>query len=241
MGDLGNIHENCKKIFRENLFSHPLGNYNGFKGHFGGTKASDMYYKFIYNDNSKRNSIGENFHQLINRINDNWFENYKPTNDLDYYFFNYFLLLYLFVERVDVIFKAINKEYKYFENFPTLQTIRKWSNFIKHPKEFLFTYWPIYYLEGSFHKELLLSDLKIDKDFIFKHYGSVKSERPLKLKKNCNVFVEVPDLENITKEFCDEMNFFFDLLCSNQILIDHLANTSTIEDYFDEDYLHNRL
>lgn len=242
MYDLEKLHETCHKIFRKSFFEFPDDNDNDEIKFYGSSSACKIYDKLTEDDYTKQDCIGENFNQLIHRLENNWFENYKPTNDLDYYFFNYFLLLYLFVERVDLIFEVINKDGKskifndyLFNNFKTLRKINKWANFIKHPKEFLFTHWPTYYFEGDTGILLSEGDVKIDTDFIFNHYHNDKQTRPVILENNNRVFVEVPNLENITIEFCKEMNLFFDFICCNQMVADFLKKKSTIENYYNYD------
>lgn len=161
--DLEELHKKCHKIFRESFFEKPEDVDDDQVKYFGPSNACKIYDKLTEGDDTKQDCIGENFNQLIQRVDDNWFENYKPTEDLDYYFFNYFLLLYLFVERVDIIFEVINKDGKsklfndyQQHNFKTLRKINKWANFIKHPKEFLFTHWATYYFEGD--PEINLTD-----------------------------------------------------------------------------------
>lgn len=239
MKDLREIHEDCYRIFKKGFFE----TFNDGDGEefVGISKACKVYDKLI-EDGGRSDCIGENFNQLIHRIEEEWFQNYTPSssNNLDYYFFNYFLLLYLFVERVDLIFQVINKDRKsklfndyYFNNFKTLRKISKWANFIKHPKEFLFTHWPMYFIEGVQVIQLDQGDIKIDTDFIFEHYQNDKRPSPIVLENNDKVYVEVPNLENTTSEFCREMNVFFDFICSNQIVADYLKEKSTIESYFE--------
>ena len=72
-------------------------------------------------------------------------ENDEDSN-VDYIFTNYILLLYLTVEKLHTVFKTIGISYDFVEeNWPVLIEIRKWANFIKHPKGFLFTHHPTYY------------------------------------------------------------------------------------------------
>jgi len=231
MKSLVETHKNCHKIFSEELFDFSDGDCR--------SKACKIYDKLTEGDDTKQDCIGENFNQLIQRVKDNWFEKYTPTDDLDYYFFNYFLLLYLFVERVDIIFDIIsqNGKAKLFNdfqhnNFKTLRKINKWANFIKHPKEFLFTHWPAYYVEGETEVHFQEGDVKVDTDFIFKHYFSESKERPVILENNKRVYVEIPNLEMITSEFCKEMNVFFEFICCNQVVADFLKKKSTVENYY---------
>lgn len=238
MKDLVTIHKNCKEIFVKGFFQTDE---SGEVNICGPSMACRIYDALTEGDGSKQDCIGENFNQLIHRLKDNWFDSYRPSGDLDYYFFTYTLWLYLFVERVWIIFEVINPndKSKLFSdfmqtNFKTLRKINKWANFIKHPKEFLFTHWPHYYLEGSQQIILEEDDIIIDTDFIFKHYFSEKNERPVKLLNNSKVYVEIPDMEKITDDFCREMNIFFDFICSNRIVADFLKKRSTIENhYFD--------
>jgi hypothetical protein len=244
MNDLQEIHKKCHEIFRKGFFEFPEDEDEDDDNtkYFGPSNACKIYDKLTEGDDSRQDCIGENFNQLINRINDEWFENYSPGQNLDYYFYNYFLLLYLFVERVDLIFDVINKGGKsklfndfHFHNFKTLRIINKWANFIKHPKEFLFTHWAHYYIKNDEEMELSDGDIKIDTDFIFKHYFSESKERPVILENNNRVYVEVPNLEKITMEFCKEMNVFFDFICCNQVVADFLKKKSTIENYYEID------
>ncbi len=236
------IHKECHKIFRKAFFEFPEDEENDDVKYFGPSNACKIYDKLTEGDDSRQDCIGENFNQLINKINDEWFENYSPGGNLDYYFFNYYLLLYLFVERVDLIFEVINKDGKsklfsdyQFHNFKELRKINKWANFIKHPKEFLFTHWANYYIKGDEEYPLAEGDLKIDTDFIFKHYFSETKPRPVILENNDKVFVEVPDFIKTTKEFCKEINIFFDFICCNQIVADFLKKKSTIQNYYETD------
>ena len=238
--DLQELHKECHKIFRNGFFDSPEDIDNDNTKYFGPSSACRIYDKLTEEKDSGEDCIGENFNQLINRITDEWFENYNGGSNLDYYFFNYFLLLYLFVERVDLIFEVINKDGKsklfndfHYKNFKTLRIINKWANFIKHPKEFLFTHWPRYYMKTESEITLEDGDIKIDTDFIFNHYLSESKPRPVILENNRNVYVEIPNIQDITTEFCREMNVFFDFICTNQIVADFLKKKSTIENYYE--------
>jgi hypothetical protein len=242
MDNLLDIHKKCHEIFKTGFFDVPeeIETDGDNVKVFGPSRACKIYDKLTEGQGNREDCIGENFNQLIQKIDTNWFENYKPTGDLDYYFFNYFLLLYLFVERVDIIFEIVNRDGKsklfndfQQHNFRTLRKINKWANFIKHPKEFLFTHWATYYIEGDTSIVLNDGDVKIDTDFIFKHYFSETKERPVILENNNKVYVEVPNLEFITTEFCREMNVFFNFICCNQIVADFLKKKSTIESYYE--------
>ncbi|MDF2188697.1 hypothetical protein [Paraflavitalea sp. CAU 1676] len=241
MSDLQTIHKNCREIFLKGFFET---NEQGELQVHGQSRACKVYQTLTDGDESRQDCIGENFNQLIQKVKDNWFAR-DAHWDLDYYFFTYIFWLYLFVERYEIIFEVINRDgkSKLFNdfkqhNFKTLLKITKWANFIKHPKEFLFTHWPQYYVESEPGIKLKKGDLKIDTAFIFKHYTSEKNERPVVLENNSSVFVEIPNLESLTSDFCKEMNIFFDFICCNKVVADFLKKKSTIENHYyyeDED------
>jgi len=98
----------------------------------------------------------------------------------------------------------------------------------------MFTHWPTYFMEGQDDDIVIAeTDVKIDTDFIFKHYFSEKNERPYMLENNQKVFVEVPNFIKLTKDFCAELNLFFEFICQNQIVADYLGKKSTIKNYYE--------
>lgn len=233
MKDLGLIHTECADIFKTQLVDSET----------GVSFACKIYSKMTNGDGSGENCLGENFNQLVYKMVDDWFGNYKPTGNLDFYFFNYILLLYLFVERVDFVFSVLNlngknKLFADFQdhNFKCLRKINKWANFVKHPKEFLFTHWPVYFIEGE-DVTIGIDSVVVDTDFIFNHYFSEKNPRPAVLENNTKVFVKIPDLIILTKEFCKEINIFFDFICDNKIVADFLRRKSTIEDFYKDNII----
>ena len=240
MSSLSDIHNLCHQIFKKGFFEIDNGKDNLASRFLYPSNACRIYDKLTDGDAELQDCIGENFNTLIINMDSEWFENYKPGDKLDYYFFNYILQLYLFVERVDLVFDVINKDGKskifsdfQVQNFKILRKINKWANFIKHPKEFLFTHWPFYYIEGE---DVVKNDgdTTIDTDFIFNHYFREGNPRPLILENNNRVFVEIPNLEILTKEFCNEMNVFFNFICANQIVADFLKKKSTISYMYDD-------
>jgi hypothetical protein len=190
------------------------------------------------------NCLGENFNQLINTITDDFFDNYLPSlnTKLDFYFTTYILWLYLVVERIDFVFEVVNKDNKSKlfsdfkeKNFSTCQLIKKWANFIKHPKEFIFSHWPQYLMEEEGLEIENRNDfIIIDANFIKSHY--TKSNSRVTDLENCNkALVLVPDLIILTKNFCKELNIFFDFICGNKIVSDYLREKTTLEFYYGEE------
>ncbi len=59
----------------------------------------------------------------------------RSKEDIEYSFTAYILLLYLLVEKMHTIFNHVAITYQYVKkNWKILIEIRKWANFIKHPK-----------------------------------------------------------------------------------------------------------
>ena len=227
---LSEIHAECKAIFEKEFYETDWR-----------SNACKVYDTLTEGCEDKEDCIGENFNQLIQQIVDEWFTNYKPGAKVDYYFYNYILLLYLFVERVDLIFAVVNKDDKskifrdfHQMEFPALRRINKWANFIKHPKEFLFTHWPYFYFPDE-SPPTNPGDVVIDYEFIKQHYYSEKQPPPKVLENNNRVYVAMPDLVDLTQRFCNEMNVFFDFICSNKLVADFLRKKSTIEEIYSSD------
>lgn len=225
------IHKKNKEIFLSKL-------YRDDKPH---SNACNIYDTITDGAKNCEDCLGENLNSLIVSVVDDFFTNYTPAfnTQIDFYFSTYNFWLYTFVERIDFVFKVLNKdnENKLFadyhkKNFKTLADIRKWMNFIKHPKEFLFCHWPKY----VFHKEQIPNNDKvitIDINFIRNYYAETKVRIP-KLEKQDQVWVLVPDLVELTENFCNELNVFFDFICKNQIVSDYLKEKTSIEYIYEQ-------
>lgn len=80
------------------------------------------------------------------------------------------MTMYLLVERIDTILGIISLHEKYRkDSFKTLNKIRKWANFIKHPKAFILAHHPIYTIEGFKYNPEFRKESKeiIDNSFVF--------------------------------------------------------------------------
>lgn len=226
--DLTTVHNRCAEIFKSMLFEAQA------DGSRSVSNACKVYDALVGDCFARQDCIGENFNQLLHQIADEWFSQYRPGNHLAYYLCNYVLLLNLCVERVDQIFEVIDKggkskifqDYRH-KTFPTLQRIRRWANFFKHPKEFLFTHWP-QYRDANAVQETTANTVVIDDAFVAKYYANGDT-RPSALQNNPGVIVAVPDLVGMTTTFCAEMNAFFQFICRNDLVADFLRQRSTIE------------
>lgn len=223
---LKEIHEECRKIIIDKMFE------NNYPERSVCCKIWDQ----MTTNEKCENSIWENFNQRLWYLVGNWFDNYSPKDEEDiiYYFENYFLQLHLFTERIEFIFKMIDNTDYFKSHFTTLKLIRKWANFIKHPKHFSLSHWPEYYFEwDDFIKND--RDIIIDSTFIKKHYSSKRKEDdPIILENGENIIIKVPNLLELTDKFCDELNTFINFVCSDEKVISALKAKSTIENYYDD-------
>ena len=205
------------------------------------TEACRLFDK-LTTDESEHNCLGCQFmdlHQLI-------YENFRslPTDDLSVEFFckTYIFWLYLSVERVYEIFDIINPRgesqiFKSFfeKNFKTTKRIKRWANFLKHPKAFQFTHHPSYRLSVL---PVIENDPKItliDSSFVERYYqgNSRNTELNDRLIGKEEVCVVFPDLPKLTKEFCAEFQVFVNFICNNDMVADFLRSRSTIKAYYE--------
>ncbi len=169
-------------------------------------------------------------------------ENKKPV-DIEYSFTIYILLCYLLVEKMHTIFRYIGISYEYVEEkWWVLIEIRKWANFIKHPKGFLF----------SHHSEYFYENEKITKDFInckqINYDNFIKplysSENPKKFKQTINEFANKDDLlviipcpERIAKELNVACNEFCKKIKDNEHFKEILKKDSVLEKYYEDELI----
>jgi len=225
------IHKECLRIFSESL-------YRDDKPY---SVACDIYDKITDGEDNCEDCLGENFNSLIDTVKTDFFENYNPKDEtkLDFYFSTYGFWLYTFVERIDFVFELLNKDkqnrlFSDFQkdNFKTLADIKKWMNFIKHPKEFIFSHWPKY----TFDETSIPTDdktIKIDLNFVREYYSQTKKKVD-KLENQDQVYVLVPDLIQLTHDFCTELKIFIDFICDNDIVAQYLKKKSSIEYFYDD-------
>ena len=119
------------------------------------------------------------------------------------------------------------------------QKIKKWANFVKHPKAFVLCHHPEYFLEND--PEIIErkknANVLIDTAFVFKYYSGDDNKKDLfKLIANKdNVIVEFPNVVKLTTEFCEGLTSFVKLIKNNEVYRDILNDKATIENYFTED------
>jgi len=207
-------------------------------------KSCILHSAFNSGNELQHNCLGCNFadstdlvFNFLNQKNKEWNVQHDVTL--------YILLLYLFVERAEVLFKIIELPETYRnKHFKVFQQIRKWANFIKHPKSFILTHHPEYDIENLnlFNEkdfEIILNDSFIEK--YYKGYTDQSKQQAInkdlyaQLKNRSSILVVFPDIEALTKKFCYSYNHFVQIICRNEIYIELLHDESTISNYFENE------
>ena len=147
-------------------------------------------------------------------------------------FANFILHAYVIVERVNVFTQLIGISATGFaQTYPHLQQVRKWANFIKHPKAFMLVHDPQY----GFVSEANTTDkLVIDYDFVKKYYSGPDLNQQLYtiLKNATNVLVVMPDMVSFASGVCYEFHAFVESLLSDKATRDILKDATTVEAFF---------
>jgi hypothetical protein len=150
----------------------------------------------------------------------------------EYYFTIFILLLYLQVEKLTTIFKFIGITVEFVEeNWKVLGEIRKWANFIKHPKGF--THHPDFHFETE--------DIKPDKhtkiigsEFVFKFYNHEDKEKLnqtiQQIGNKDNLIVLIPNPDRLIKDYIKVSRKFCDIVKRNPHFRDILKKHTTLID-----------
>ena len=126
----------------------------------------------------------------------------------------------------------------FFPHFKTFALIKRWANFYKHPKSFMFVHHPYYTFENHpDYNELKKKMIVVDSKFISKYYNgdSRNTELYSILTNKKDVLVIFPNIEELTKLFCSEIIHFVDLLRTNSVYRYILSQKSTYENFYSID------
>ena len=182
------------------------------------------------------NCLGCNFADSVHTI-DSYLKTYNQQETIQHSFSIYLILLYLLVERMDTVFDIIQLHPEVrSRDFHSLSVIRKWANFIKHPKAFILCHHPVFTtLHAPKYKALHESaSLTINTAFLQKYYtgDTHNSELYTILQNKECVLVVFPDAAHITESICSAMAMFLELLKDNKVYRDLLGKKTTFIDYW---------
>jgi hypothetical protein len=198
---------------------------------------------FCSGDERAHNCLGCNFSdstELILRYLKKFGEYDSVQDD----FKMYILLLYLLVERIQVILEVIQIPESYKEkHFKVFQLIRKWANFTKHPKAFILTHHPLFDFDdsGSGNRDGKFSII-IDSTFVDRYYkGASSIEEQKKTNKELfskianakDVLVLYPDIARLTDHLSYSYNKFIELILKNEVFVEMLQDQTTLVNYFE--------
>ena len=188
------------------------------------------------------NCLGCNFADSSNLIL-RYLEKHEELTDIQQDFTVYILLLYLLVERIEIVFDIIQLPDTYRDkHFKVFQQVRKWANFIKHPKSFILTHHPVYDFENSGMVHETQFSETIHEQFVTEYYkghsnptDQKKQNAALynKLRNKKDILVLFPDIAKLTDKLCYSYNKFVDLIINNDVYIEILNDETTISTYFE--------
>jgi len=187
-------------------------------------------------DTFHHNCLGCNFADSIWLIN-NFLQTYALQETIQYAYSTFIVLAYLLVERIDTLFNIIelNKTYRA-EHFKVLLEIRRWANFLKHPKAFLLTHHPVFSFSSSpKNKELSENaNVVIDHAFVGRYYMNDDRNKALykELENKESVLVIFPDVVRLAKDLCKAMHDCVAVVRDNPVYRWELEDKTTFYHYW---------
>ena len=235
MADLTQINsENCKLI-KDLLL-------NGENTEW---EACKIYFKLVDDETEEHNCIGCQFVDLHKAIYINFDAIDVSGLSEEFYFKTYLFWLYQNVERIYELFELVNPKSNnpviktFFEkNLIATKQIKRWTNFVKHPKAFQFAHHPKYVYETD-DQLIPQGSIVLDTERIEYFYSGDKKNKELHklISKKSNVIVKIPDLNILTELFCQEFTIFTNWICENEMIAEFLKDETTIENYYENELL----
>jgi len=160
-------------------------------------------------------------------------------DNIEHIYFQVIMSLYLAVERMDTVLNIVNINKPYRDkHFKTIHRIRKWANFIKHPKAFMFCHHPSFTFNGCSFNSTIRKEFSqiIDEPFILTYYSNNDDNDKLfqVLENKEKVLVVFPNITKLIKGFAEEANKFVSIVENNEVYREILTTKSTFLDYYIE-------
>jgi hypothetical protein len=189
------------------------------------------------------NCIACNLNESNRRV-EAYLLNYKLYDNPEYSISNLIMLLYLQVECILEYLKLLKLNESFLlqfdelflqNKFQTLYKIKRWANFFKHPKAFMFSHHPIWKYEEFTNLYKESTDLIIDTSFVQKYYSDGSKNKELYTKLSNIEYIEVllPNPNKLIIEFCEVQLNFYNLIKDNKIVRDIFEDKATIKNYFE--------
>jgi hypothetical protein len=161
----------------------------------------------------------------------------RSKKEPEYTFTGYILLSYLLVEKLTTIFRVIGISQDYVEeNWKVLIEIRKWANFVKHPKGFLFSHHADYVIETEVTPGHTRGKSKITFESVVQPLYNREDENKFKesirrLGNKKDLLVIIPDPQRIAIELTKACDEFCEKIKNNEHFRNILKTHSVIDDY----------
>ena len=190
---------------------------------------------------SGHNCVGCNLNDSNLRI-EKFLIQHDNFQDLYLTFTTFIFLLYLQVESIYEYFDIIQLQESYKQkHFQSFQTVKRWANFLKHPKAFMLVHHPKWTFEGRKINDVVEKISKttplINSNFVNEYYSGDRKNKELfkKLNKKEDILVVFPNPVELIKDFTIAQIKFTDIIANNEIVRDLLDNKATIENHFIEE------
>jgi len=213
-------------IFEKELFDKP--------------KYSKFCYihKHLENREKDHNCLGCNFNGIIMYTQAQLIQSLKMDN-IQYIYFQILIALYLSVERIDTILNVINLNPTYRKkHFKAIVRVRKWANFIKHPKSFMLCHHPHFIYNGFPKNSKIRKEYSqiIDESFVLKYYSNDEKNDELtkELENKEKILVIFPNIKKLISEFVKESEKFIEIIEKNQVYREILSDRTTFTDFYFE-------
>lgn len=147
-------------------------------------------------------------------------------------------------EVYDKIIKPLSNHKTFHDYFDTMPQLKKWINFIKHPKHFVaMSHHPIY----NFTNSGVVSpkvDLTIDYNFVKEYYTKegnkngedLRTKLYKELYDKKSMLIVYPNALDITNGFCDDVMKFMYLIEFKNGVSQAIQSKATLKNFFVSDY-----
>jgi hypothetical protein len=207
--------------------------------HFHLPEAEDnsFFCKIHNNFKDGHNCVACNLNHTNQRII-NFLLGFKTFEDTHTTFSLFIMILYLQVECIFEYIEIISLPEPYIlKNFQTLFKIKRWANFLKHPKSFLLVHHPEWRYEGDNLGIIDENEIQINSKFVNQFYsGNSKNKELFKLlNKKEDIPVVFPNPIILIEEYCNAQEKFSKLISKNSIVREVLEDIASISSHFESE------
>ncbi|MCB9247028.1 MAG: hypothetical protein H6606_11450 [Flavobacteriales bacterium] len=166
----------------------------------------------------------------------NFLKSHRSFTSPDAVFASYIWHLYMLTTRIEEYLDILQiPESARNRKFKVFGVIRRWTNFVKHPKAFMFVHHPVYAFKNT-PTELDFKiidptefEIVIDDEFVKEFYtnGTKNSKLHGRLNKKEGVLVQFPDPLEMIKEFIEAQKNFVNLIANNEMVREILEEKAT--------------